>query len=146
MIAYTEKGYGLHAAIQAAGHWLREQDGVWLASDDAAVQAIIDGYSLTDAIAAPIAAVKALARQKILAFLPEWKQSNYNARMNELNDARFSRALTPQEESEIAVMRTAWDTAKAIRAASDAHETALRALDSFAEITAYDITAGWPES
>jgi hypothetical protein len=44
MIAYTEKGYGLHAAIAAAGHWLEKRDGVWVASDEAAVQAIIDGY------------------------------------------------------------------------------------------------------
>ncbi|MBK5945959.1 hypothetical protein CCR83_05700 [Rhodobacter veldkampii DSM 11550] len=43
-IKYTEHGIGLHDAIEAAGHWLRQVDGVWQSSDDAAVQAIIDGY------------------------------------------------------------------------------------------------------
>ncbi|HLO63165.1 MAG TPA: hypothetical protein VK165_09405 [Azonexus sp.] len=48
MINYTEKGIGLHRAVVAAGHWLMEIDGVWQSSDDTAVQAIIDAYSLED--------------------------------------------------------------------------------------------------
>lgn len=44
MIRYTEKGYGLHLAIQAAGHWLMQIDGVWKSDDDEAVQTIIDNY------------------------------------------------------------------------------------------------------
>lgn len=44
MINYIEKGFGLHVEIESAGHWLREVDGVWQASDDKAVQAIIDTY------------------------------------------------------------------------------------------------------
>lgn len=44
MITYTEKGYGLHQAIAAAGHSLSQVDGVWIASDEAAVQAIIDAF------------------------------------------------------------------------------------------------------
>ncbi len=44
MISYTEKGAGLHAAISAAGHSLSQLDGKWVASNEAAVQAIIDGY------------------------------------------------------------------------------------------------------
>lgn len=45
MIAYIEKGYGLHAAIAAAGLRLTEVDGVWQADDEAAVQAIIEAYA-----------------------------------------------------------------------------------------------------
>ena len=45
MIHYVEKGYGLHEAIQAAGHWLSQLDGVWVADDEKAVQAIIDAYA-----------------------------------------------------------------------------------------------------
>lgn len=45
MINYTEKGAGLHDAIREAGHWLREENGVWVASNDGAVQAIIDAYN-----------------------------------------------------------------------------------------------------
>lgn len=44
MIQYIEKGAGLHDAIAAAGHSLARVDGVWVASDEAAVQAIIDAY------------------------------------------------------------------------------------------------------
>ncbi len=45
MINYTEKGYGLHAAIGEAGHKLEQRDGVWTSSDDEVVQAIIDSYN-----------------------------------------------------------------------------------------------------
>lgn len=49
-ITYIEKGPGLHDAIFAAGHWLKDSGRVgdanrWIASDEAAVQTIIDGYN-----------------------------------------------------------------------------------------------------
>lgn len=44
MINYIEKGYGLHLAIYAAGHWLKQIDGKWVSDNDEAVQAIIDAY------------------------------------------------------------------------------------------------------
>ena len=50
MIKYTEKGEGLHQAIQDAGHRLMNLDGVWVSDDDVAVQAIIDSY-VVDALA-----------------------------------------------------------------------------------------------
>jgi hypothetical protein len=43
-INYIEKGVGLHDAITESGHSLARVDGVWVASDEAAVQAIIDAY------------------------------------------------------------------------------------------------------
>jgi hypothetical protein len=48
-VTYIEKGDGLHTAISLGGHWLIERDGVWIASNDAAVQAVIDTYSLEQA-------------------------------------------------------------------------------------------------
>ena len=45
MISYVEKGIGLHDAIRDAGYWLYQENGVWWSSDDAAVQAIIDGFN-----------------------------------------------------------------------------------------------------
>lgn len=54
-IVYTEKGAGLHAAVRAAGHSLRQENGTWIADDINAVQAIIDGF---DAKASAIAQVK----------------------------------------------------------------------------------------
>jgi hypothetical protein len=144
-IAYQEKGAGLHERVRSLGHWLVEQDGTWLSSDDQAVQAIIDSYTLDDARAPIIAAIKQEAMERILAFLPAWKQSNFNARMNELNEARFVRSLSVAEVYEVEAMRGVWDKAKSIRAASNAHETALTAMSSFAEVLAYPWhTTGWP--
>ena len=45
-VNYIEKGYGQHAAVQAAGHALVETSGQWLADDPVAVQAIMDAYTL----------------------------------------------------------------------------------------------------
>lgn len=144
-IAYEEKGAGLHERVRAMGHWLVQQDGVWLSSGDVAVQAILDGYTLDDARAPIIAAIKQEAMERILAFLPVWRQNNLNARMNELNEARFVRSLSVEEVYEVEAMRAVWDKAKAIRAASDAHEAALKELGSFAEVLAYPWrTSGWP--
>lgn len=47
MINYIEKGEGLHKAIAEAGEQLRDVGGVWLSSDDVAVQSIIDNYDAT---------------------------------------------------------------------------------------------------
>lgn len=47
-VNYVEKGIGLHDAIEATGHYLREQDGVWFGggpNGPSYVQAIIDTYS-----------------------------------------------------------------------------------------------------
>jgi hypothetical protein len=43
-INYIEKGFGLHEAIKEAGHTLVQRDGVWISSNDEAVQAIIDAF------------------------------------------------------------------------------------------------------
>ncbi len=68
MIVYTEKGFGLHEAITAAGHYLVQTDGEWVSSDDAAVQAIIDAYDpLPPAKAAKIAAINAECRARLIA-------------------------------------------------------------------------------
>lgn len=52
-ITYTEKGVGLHAAVQSQGFWLQQIDGVWQAGQgtnqsaaiDTQVQAIINNYA-----------------------------------------------------------------------------------------------------
>jgi len=43
-INYIEKGSRLHEVIEESGHWLREHNGVWISSDDASVQVIIDSF------------------------------------------------------------------------------------------------------
>jgi hypothetical protein len=44
MINYIEKGYGLHEEIERQGYTLAQIDGVWVSSNDEAVQLIIDNY------------------------------------------------------------------------------------------------------
>lgn len=74
-VTYVEKGHGLHEAIQAAGHWLTQHDGVWLADDPVAVQAIIDAYDyLAVTKAECIAAVNAECQARIYAVWPADKQ------------------------------------------------------------------------
>ena len=66
MINYTEKGWGLHAAIRDAGHRLSRKDGVFVSDDDVAVQAIIDNYDeLAEAKKHARARVKQVAAEKV---------------------------------------------------------------------------------
>ncbi len=147
MIDFKHKGAftGLIRSIESAGHWIINKDGEWITSDDNAVQAIIDAYPIASAIAEKIPLIKEMARQKILAFVPDWKQSNLNARQNELNMLRFDRQWTNSERDEVTAMNAVWNRAKAIRNASNVHELAIAASVDFAELSAYDITLGWPE-
>jgi hypothetical protein len=145
MIDFKSKSSdGLSKAIADAGHFVRFHDNVLECSDEAAVQAIIDAYTLDQARAPVITCIKDLAREKILAFLPDWKQSNFNARMNEINEARFTRVLTDLESAEVEAMRVVWLKAKAIRDASNTHGANLQALTEFAGVIGYDCKTGWP--
>lgn len=138
----------LAEAISAAGHALRLHNNAPLADDEAAVQAIIDAFSGTDAVVPVVAAVKAKARDVIVARYPDWKQANMTARAVELTRIMAGGgALSPTESAELAALETAWAWIKSVRAASDAHEVALMELaqaDDFAGIVGYDIAAGWP--
>ncbi|MEH6435782.1 hypothetical protein [Massilia sp. DD77] len=136
----------MHAAVAAAGHVLRQVNGVWVSNADDAVQAIIDGYTLEQARAPMILAIKALARDMILAFLPDWKQSNCNARMNELNMIRMAREWTTAEQDEVVALQALWHRAANIRLTSDAQEAALGTLTTFEDVLAFDIATGWPEA
>lgn len=59
-INYVEKGSGLHKAIFAAGHTLVRRNNEWVASDESAVQAIIDAYD-------PLPAARAEAKARVAA-------------------------------------------------------------------------------
>ncbi len=149
MIAYIEKGCGLHEAVASAGHWLRKVDGQWVASDEAAVQAIIDAYPASSTAAPVIVEIKMRAREIILARYPEWKQANMTARSVELTEKLATGiALTDTEQAELAAMKAVWSWIKTVRTASDTHEAALAVLvaaDDFGGILAYNWRAGWPE-
>lgn len=148
MIAYVEKGAALHDAIRKAGHGLREENGVWIASDDQAVQAIIDGFDpLADMQAKKIAAVKDEARRRILLVIPDWKQANLTARAAELAKLRSERAWTAEEQAEWDAGQALWDQVKAIRAASDRVEADVMAASDWKAIEKADLAKSnrWPK-
>lgn len=134
--------------IAAAGHSLRLHDNVPVADDEAAVQAIIDGFSGADAAVPVLALIKTRAREVIVARYPDWKQANMTARAVELTRVMAGgRELSPSESAELAALETAWAWIKSVRTASDTHEAALMALaaeDDFAGVVGYDSGAGWP--
>lgn len=83
---------------------------------------------------AKIAQIKREAAERINELLPAWKQSNLNARANELNAIRFDRELTENEQSEWQSMLNTWQAVKAIRAGSDLAENTVNGLQTIEEI------------
>ena len=85
-INYAEKGIGMHAAIAAAGHWIEQRGGAWVVSDEEAVQAIIDAYSLDQAKADKSREVtlhaKAL-RDKVVAAISPGELASWPVKLSE---------------------------------------------------------------
>ena len=82
-----------------------------------------------------IAQVKAKAREKILARMPEWKQANATARAVELV------SLGQASGAEWTAMQAAWAWVKSVREYSNALEAQINASDDPATV---DIATGWP--
>jgi len=137
--------------IEKAGIEFEWRDNVPFSSDDVAAQTIVDNFNAVAFVQAEkILAVKKLAQEKIFSILPDWKQSNYNGRMNELNaiasgnhPIELQRVLTDIEKNEIAVMFAAMQQTIAIRDQSDVHEITINTFSTFSDVFNYDITAGW---
>lgn len=160
MISYTEKGYGLHDAVRAAGHWLEQRDGVWLSSDDAAVQAIINEYDpVPPAQAAKWEEIKAERdRRKTAGVRVAGRtfHSDADSRIQQLGlvmlgasipaglqwktlDGTFV-TMTQQLAQQVFAATAASD--QAIFAVSEAHRVAMLAS---IDPAAYDFSGGWPE-
>lgn len=162
-IIYTEKGYGLHEAIRAAGHWLEQRDGVWISSNDTAVQAIIDAYTLDDAKASCCLGVEAKSRAVFDAAVSMYSSAEMSRwpilRAEALAYRANSAADVPSIAAE-AVVRGCDvatlvgkilanaaqfnDLAAQIAGTSGRHRDVIRALDTFAKVAAYDFSADWP--
>lgn len=97
MITYIDKGFGLHDAVRAANHWLRQHNGDWQSSDDVAVQPIIDAYPISatrsEVIGLIDAHAKALRDSVVAAISPaemaSWPIKQAEARAHQIsgNDA-----------------------------------------------------------
>lgn len=163
MILYSEKGHGLHDAIRAAGHWLVEDSGVWVASNDAAVQQIIDSYPISATIAEVCARIDAHAaylRNKTIAGISpaemaSWPikraeadalQANSAAPTPFLSAEATARGITVAELATLVVNNAAMMQALECQIAGNCgkHRDAVKTLTQFADVLAYDWSTGWP--
>jgi hypothetical protein len=163
VIIYTEKGPGLHDAVHASGHLLVHRDGVWISSDDAAVQAIIDGYTLAQAKGAKCAGVLAHAkalRDKAIAAVSAGEMASWPIKRAEAAAFHAGDTSCPFLSAEAAargitlgalVAKVDGNAARfqgleaAIGGTDGKHRDAIMSLTTFAEIAAYDYSTGWPE-
>ncbi len=133
-IAYVEKGAGLHVAINAAGHWLEQRDGVWRSSNDAAVQAIIDAYNpLADQKAARVALIKDDGLARINAAFPAIKSLDEIAFY-----AEFWTSIAPAARAATAPFQKVINIYTAAKTAI----TSVNACTTKAQIDA--VTPAWP--
>jgi len=162
MINYVEKGIGLHKAVAAAGYLLEERDGVWVSNDDAAVQAIIDAYTLDQAKAEKRKDISALARVKydmVTAGISAAEMAGWPILLSEALSYRASGTVgmaiqaeaTIRSISVVALVEKieanalAFQTARAAIAGTDGRKRdEVDALTSFEAVAAYDVAGGWP--
>lgn len=78
--------------------------------------------------------IKREAAERINDICPAWKQSNLNARANELNGIRFERDWTSEEQAEWSQMMELWQRVKQIRIDSNTAENTVNGLNTVEEI------------
>lgn len=165
MIHYIEKGLGLHQAIRQAGHTLEQRDGVWVASDEVLVQAIIDSYTLEQAKALKSAAVSLCAkraREAVTAMIAAGEMASWPIKRAEaeqfaavgesadcpsLRAEALARGITLSElVTKVLVNAARFVGAEAaIGGADGRHRDAIAELSTFEAVAAYDYSTGWPE-
>lgn len=165
MITYIEKGAALHAAIADAGYSLQCVDGVWVASDPVAVQAIIDGYPLSSLQAAVACAIDAHAkalrdavvenispaemaawgikRAEAAAYLASGNTSNAPMLVIEAQARNVSVADLVQKVVNKATLLAQLEAV--IAGVAGAHSDAVRAFATFEDVLSYNWHIGWPE-
>lgn len=163
-VNYIEKGFGLHEAIRVAGHRLEQVNGEWMADDAAAVQAIIDGYSLAQAIGHRQAECLAIAkglRDKAISGVSAGEMAGWPIKLAEARAfaADPVNAQTPMLSAEAAargvtvadlVAKVGGNSARfaaleaSIGGTDGRHRDALARLTSFEAVAAYDLMAWWP--
>lgn len=163
-IIYSERGFGLHDAVRAAGHRLEQVNGVWMADAAAAVQTIIDGYTVADAIRnrqAECLAIAKTLRDRAIAGISAGEMAGWPIKLAEARAyvADPTNAKTPMLDAEAAargvtvaelVGKVGGNSTRfaaleaAIGGTDGRHRDALAALTTFEDVASYDLTAGWP--
>lgn len=165
-IIYTEKGYGLHDAIRKAGFAIREENGEWLTSNNAAdVQSIIDTYdelgNTVAKIKADIIAHAAKLRDKVGAGISPYEIAGWGRKIAEAEKFKLTGldADAPNLEAEaskggitvveladkiIANSKKCASLESEIAGNSRFHRNAVAKCLSFDEAMKYDWSTGWP--
>lgn len=160
MINYTENGSQLHEAIRAAGHTLVEHNGQWIADDEQAVQAIIDGYDRrAAALTEKWEAIKAERDRRTLhggyRVGDKWFHSDVFSRSQQIGMVMLGNNLPAglqwktMDGSFVAMTPTLAHQVFGAAAASDAAifgaaEAKRASLEASAAPWDYDVMAGWP--
>lgn len=138
---YIEKGIRLHRAIRNAGYSLSQVDGVWISSDDTAVQAIIDSYDALPEAKADARQRVVLEASRLVAEIypfinPEKEEAiglyNFTTDMYLTTVAQARQPLSGR----LLDFRDIYDTAQA-------KISEVNALATWQQCDAYDATIGW---
>lgn len=163
-INYTEKGTGLHEAIRDAGHALVEENGIWLADDALAVQAIIDGYDALSAARASKWEEIKVKREAVkyagvpIASVGKTIDTDEGARTQQLGLVLMGAAMpaalrwkfadntmvpmTPALAQEVLATTAARDTA--VFSVAEGYRATINAMTDWQAVLNLDISAGWP--
>ena len=154
---------GLGEAIQAAGHRIENNNGIWYADDATAVQALIDGYSLATAKAFVAFAVIAYAKtvfDRAIASISAGEMAGwpilraealaYNASGNEadcpsiVQEAAVRGITVSVLSAKVIANATYFNALRAqISGVSGKHRDAINAMTTIADVASYDYTTGW---
>lgn len=140
-INYTEQGHRLHKFIRESGYTLVQRDGVWLSSDDVAVQAIVDGYdALSEAKADAKARVGIEASKRVAEVYPFINPEKEEA----IGLVQFAQDLYASIKTNAQdVLPARLQTLLTIRNTAIAKNAEIDALTTWEECDAYDATVGW---
>lgn len=154
----------LSRTISGAGHWIRLHDNLIETSDDAAVQLIIDDYSLDQAKSAKCMIVSAHAKQlrdKAVQAISAGEMASWPVKLAEaakfavagdasqcpmLSGEAAARGITVASlVSKVGGNAQMFSTLEAAIGGTDGkHRDAIKSMTSFEDVAAYDFSAGWP--
>ena len=154
----------LQERIRASGQWVAEVDGVWQASSDVDVQAIIDAFDVAALANARSAKVEALATAKRNAVVAPYSPGEmaswpikraealaYQASGNSADAPNLSVEASARGMAlSTLVGKVLQDAARfagieaAIAGTSGRHRDAIKAMTTHEQIMAYDYTTDWP--
>ncbi len=164
MMNITNMTDALSKKIHAEGHWFFVEDGKVISSDPAAVQAIIDGYTLAEAKASKCAEVLAHAknlRDRVIESISAGEMASWTIKLGEaahyletgdesvapmLSTEALARGITlTQLVAKVNANAQQFSMLESLIAGTDGrHRDAIKTLTTFDDVIRYDFLAGWP--